>query len=238
MHKHISFLSAIAFAIADETGHDLPEAKQPVPEAATVAAIVNVETENRKAKQAAQRAKREAATGDKPSKAKPTSAKPNGKRSKPVSAASTTEAKPDPRVARAERIAADRTAVSALYAAFEANRASVPVKPLSAFKPVATTAHPIARNPSTRQAAAIAIAFAAAGKQLKPGTSVARVFEYDGRRCAIENGVLRDAVSSGLVSVAGDTPETERITLAAKADRAIIGLIGERAAKAGKLIPA
>ena len=233
MHKHSSsFFSAIAFATADEIGHPLPEAQQPIPEAATVAAIVNAETETRKAKQAAQRAKREASG----KLAKPSKAKPNGKRSKPVAA--TTEAKPDPRAAKAERIAADRTAVAALYAAFEANRASIPVKPLSAFKPVSTTAHPIARNPSTRQAAAIAIAFAAAGKQLKPGTSVARVFEFDGRRCAIENGVLRDAVSSGLVSVAGDTPETERITLAAKADRAIVGLIGERAAKAGKLIPA
>lgn len=153
----------------------------------------------------------------------------------PVAVETATEAKPDPRVARAERIAADRTAVSALYATFEANRVSVPVKALSAFKPLATTAHPIARNPSARQAAAIAAAFSASGLKLIDGKAAPRVFDLNGVRSCVENGVLRDAVSSGLVSVTGDTPETESIKLAPKASAAIAGLIGAAAIKAGKL---
>jgi len=152
-----------------------------------------------------------------------------------IEAATVIEAKPDPRVARAERIAADRTVTNALYATFEANRVSVPVKPLSAFKPATSTAHPIARNPSARQAAAIATAFSANGLKLIDGTSAARVFELNGVRSCIENGALRDAISSGLVTVSGDTPETETITLCAKASASIAGLIGSSAIKAGNL---
>lgn len=154
---------------------------------------------------------------------------------KPVAVATATEAKPDPRLARAERISADRTAVAALYATFESNRVSVPVKALSAFKPQSTTAHPIARQPSIRQAAAIAAAFSAAGGKLIDGKSAPRVFDLNGVRSCIENGVLRDAVSSGLIRVSGDTPETEKLTLAPKASAAIAGLIGASAIKAGKL---
>jgi len=167
--------------------------------------------------------------------AKPAAAAKPGKPAKPVAVATTTEIKPDPRVERAARISADRSAVAALYATFESNRVSVPVKALSAFKPLATTAHPIARNPSVRQAAAIAAAFSAAGAKLSDGKSAPRVFELNGVRSCIENGVLRDAVSSGLISVTGDTPETEKLTLRPKASAAIAGLIGATAIKAGKL---
>jgi len=166
---------------------------------------------------------------------KPTKAAKPVKPAKPVAVAAAVESKPDPRVERATRIAADRTAVSALYATFEAARVSVPVKALSAFKPLATTAHPIARNPSTRQAAAIAAAFSASGLKLVDGKSAPRVFELNGVRSCIENGVLRDAVSSGLITVTGDTPETEKLTLRPKASAAIAGLIGATAIKAGKL---
>lgn len=161
---------------------------------------------------------------------KPAAAKP-AKPAKPVATAASTEAKPDPRLARAERVSADRTTVAALYATFEANRVSVPVKALSAFKPLATTAHPIARNPSVRQAAAIVAAFVASGTKLIDGASAPRVFEINGVRSCIENGVLRDAVSSGLVRVSGNTPETERLTIPAKQAAALAGLVGERAFK-------
>lgn len=155
---------------------------------------------------------------------------------KPVKAAAVTEAKPDPRAERATRIAADRKHVAALYATFESNRASVPVKALSAFKLSASTAHPIARNPSMRQAAAIAVAFAANGKKLASGGTVNRVFEIDGVRSAIENGAMRDAISAGLITVSGDSPETEKLTVSSKAATAIAGLIGPKAMRAGNLL--
>lgn len=139
-----------------------------------------------------------------------------------------TEALPDARVLRAERIAADRAAVRALYSNFEALRASVPVKPLSAFKLAKTTAHPITRGATNRQAYAIAVAFAAAGTKLADGASAPRVFEIDGRPSAIENGVLRDAVSAGLISVRGATPEAEILTIAPKANGTLRGLLGAK----------
>ena len=232
IHSGFALASLATFAAETETGSapaELPNAQQPVPSAETVSAITDAETAKRKANTAKQRAARNGKPADKPSKPA------TGKRSKPVAAKATTEAKPDPRAARAERLSVERADIGKLYAAFEAGRQSVPVKPVFAFKLAATSAHPNARQPSARQAAAIAVAFAAAGKKLATGSTAARVFEHAGKRVAIENGVLRDAVSSGMLSVSGDSPETETLRLTCK-PAVIIGLIGERAAKAGKLI--
>lgn len=164
--------------------------------------------------------------------AKPAKAAKPGKPAKRT-AAKTTEPETDKRTERAERIAAERSDVNALYAHFEANRDSVPVKPLSAFKPLATTAHPIPRRPSVRQAAAICAALSGAGVKLANGAKAPRVFEHKNVRVCVENGVLRDAVSSGLISVSGNSPETEIITVR-KAD-SISGLIGSKLLKAAKL---
>lgn len=147
-----------------------------------------------------------------------------------------TEAKPDPRAAKAERIAADRAAVAKLYASFERNRLSVPVKPLSAFKLATSSAHPIARNVSQRQCAALAVAFTAAGVQLAAGAKAARVFTLDDKPVAIENGVLRDAISSGLCTVTGETPESEIITLSKTATASITGQLGAPLLKAAGII--
>lgn len=213
---HTSF-SRIAFAAADLSSGAAPVVTTPALGATAAATVAKSNIA--------------APVTVKPAKpSKPAAAKP-GKPAKPVAAATATEAKPDPRLARAERVSADRSVVSALYATFEANRVSVPVKALSAFKPLATTAHPIARNPSVRQAAAIVAAFVASGIKLTDGASAPRVFEINGVRSCIENGVLRDAVSSGLVRVSGNTPETEKLTIPAKQAAALAGLVGERAFK-------
>lgn len=150
-----------------------------------------------------------------------------GETVEPIISADATEAKPDPRAERAKRVAADREAVSILYASFEANRASVPVKAISAFKLATSTAHPIARNVSVRQCAALAVAFAAAGKKLQANAKAPRVFEINGVPSAIENGVIRDAISSGLITVTGDTPETEILILSKNAAKAITANLGE-----------
>lgn len=139
----------------------------------------------------------------------------------------------DKRAERIALIAADRATVAAIYDTFEMHRASVPVKALSAkFKPEAITAHPIARNISARQCAAIAFAFAASGVKLSDGTTVSRTFEIDGRPFAIENGVLRDAVSSGLLASAS----ADTLTLAPKASRAITAQLGETLLKAANIL--
>lgn len=132
----------------------------------------------------------------------------------------------DARVLRAERIAADRTAVNALYADFEANRLSVPVKALSAFKLETSKAHPVARNPSPRQAAALCAGLTANAVALADGARFPRVFEINGVNSAIENGVLRDAIASGLITVSGASPEAEIIRIAKNGAAKIAGQIG------------
>lgn len=132
----------------------------------------------------------------------------------------------DPRVARAERVAADRKAVNALYADFEANRLSVPVKALSAFKLETSKAHPVARNPSPRQAAALCAGLTANAVALADGARFPRVFEINGVNSAIENGVLRDAIASGLITVSGASPEAEIIRIAKNGAAKIAGQIG------------
>ena len=160
--------------------------------------------------------------------------KPAAKPGKRAAAKPTTPAaKPDPKTAKAERVAAERSSIAAFYGALN-GAVSIPVKTLSAFKPMPSHAHVTARGVSARQAAAICAAFAGAGKKLATGTAVPRVFEHNGARVCIENGVIADAISSGLISVAGDSPETEKLTLRAK-PAVIIGLIGEKAIKAAKL---
>lgn len=145
------------------------------------------------------------------------------------------EAKPDPRAARSERIAAERTTIGTFFSAY-GSAASVPVKSVTAFKLSPTTVHPIARRPSERQCAAICAAFAAAGAKLETGATAPRIFNIDGVNSAIENGVLRDITSSGLATVSGASPESEIIKLSNKAVAIITGLIGEKTLKAAKLI--
>jgi len=217
-----SLISAVAFAAADASTGPAPAVAPLGTEAAKQAPNSNVAAPAKPSKP------RVAVKTGKRTSGKPTAAKP-GK------ATAKAEAKPDPRAERATRIAAERADVHALYAHFETNRVSVPVKPLAAFKPETTTAHPIKRNPSARQAAAIAVAFSAAGRKLSDGATAPRVFEHNGKRTCIENGALRDAVSSGLITVSGDSPETELLRIAPKATAIITGLIGARAIKAGKL---
>jgi hypothetical protein len=161
--------------------------------------------------------------------------KPGKAASKPAPVSAATEAKPDPRAAKAVRVTAEREAVAALFSAFDAIALSIPVKPLSAFKLAPSAAHTIMRNPSLRQAAAIAVLFAAhkPSAKLADGATAPRVFEFDGARYAAENGVLADAISSGLITVSGASPETETVKLAKNAAATITGLIG--ATKLGKL---
>lgn len=169
----------------------------------------------------------------KPSKPATKAAKP-GKPAKRA-ASTTSEPETDKRAERAERIAADRATVAAFYATFGSSL-SVPVKPVRGFKLLATTAHPNERHPSPRQAAAICVAFAAAGTKLSDGAKAPRTFEHSGVPSAIENGVLRDAVSSGMLRVGGSSPEAETLTLTKSGLAYIVSSLGEKRLKLAKLL--
>lgn len=192
-------------------------AENAVIDSAKIAAINETAANDRKAKTAALQAKRNAAKASGESKTKPTV---------------NDVPKPDKPAEPAHDVAAERSKARELHAAFEANRLSVPVKTLAAFKLQPAKCHAIARKPSVRQAAAIAVAFSAAKTKLADGASAARVFQLDNATFAIENGCISDAISSGLISVTG-TGRDEKIVLGKNAAKTIIGLIGEKLAKAG-----
>lgn len=213
-------ISRIAFNAATEPTGPAPATTEAKPEAAAKPSIA---------------VKRRSA---KPVKAKP--GKPATKAAnKPAkrSAATTTPATDaDKRAANAERVAADRATVTGLYRHFASLGASIPVKPVRGFKLETTTAHPIERRPSVRQAAAICAAFAASGRKLSAGGKAPRCFPVNDVPSAVENGVLRDAVSSGMLTVAGESPEAETLTLT-KAGLAFISAnIGEPTLKRHKLL--
>jgi len=102
----------------------------------------------------------------------------------------------------ADIIAEQRATANAVFGQLAAN-VSVPVKPLTAYRKTYKAdvkAHAIARRPTPRQAAAIAVAQAASGKQLRDKATFARKFDMRGATYAIENGVLSDAIASGIVT--------------------------------------
>lgn len=147
-----------------------------------------------------------------------------------------TEAKPDQSAARKAVIAANRAAVSELYAGFNSVAVSVPIKALSAFKPSAATPHANARKPSIRQSAAIATMLAASGNKLADGATFPRIAEIDGVTFAIENGCAADMLRAGLVSVAGDNPADEIFTVLPKQAAIVVShLSGKLLRKAGVL---
>lgn len=142
-----------------------------------------------------------------------------------------TAATPDKHAERRAAVAADRAAVFAVYAGFNARAVSIPVKPVSSFKPKAAVAHVNPRSPSVRQSAAIAVMLAASGNKLADGSTFPRIAEIDGKPTAIENGCAADMLRAGLVSVSGDTPATETFTILPKAAATILSHLGSKLAR-------
>lgn len=111
------------------------------------------------------------------------------------------QAKPDAQ-AIATLIASERKTASDVYAQAD-SAVSVPIKSLSAFKRTykkAVSAHAIGRKPSTRQAAALAVALTAHGAKPSDGATFPRKFTMRGAQFAIENGALSDCIASGLAA--------------------------------------
>lgn len=135
----------------------------------------------------------------------------------PVQAANAPKAnKAAERAALTARIATERKTATAVFAKLS-EAISIPVKPLAAYAKQyekTCTAHPIGRKPSARQAAALYVALTAAGVKLADGAAFPRKFDMRGAAYAIENGVLRSAISAKLCTYNSKT-ETITITKAA-----------------------
>lgn len=210
-------ISRIAFNAATEPTGPATEANKPEAEKPAIAV------------------KRRSAKTVKAKPGKPATKAAN-KPAKRTAATSTPATDADKRAANAERVAADRATVTALYRHFASLGASIPVKPVRGFKLETSTVHPTERRPSVRQAAAICAAFAASGRKLSAGGKAPRCFTVNDVPSAVENGVLRDAISSGMLTVAGESPEAETLTLTKSGFAYIAANIGEKTLKQHKLL--
>jgi hypothetical protein len=115
---------------------------------------------------------------------------------------------------------------------------SVPVKPLSRFKPERLHANRAGFAMSPRQAAALVASAVANHVLLQPGAVLPRLISVDGIAMAIENGVGRDILSSGMAVVADATIGAETLTVTPAGHRFIVSALGKDVLKdAGVLLP-
>jgi hypothetical protein len=114
----------------------------------------------------------------------------------------------------------------------------VPVKPLSRFKPERLRANRTDFAMSPRQASALAASAVANHVLLRPGALVPRLMSVDGIAMAIENGVGRDILSSGMATVADPTVGAETLALTEAGLGFIVSVLGNDVLEdAGVLLP-
>ncbi|WP_298814712.1 GIY-YIG nuclease family protein [uncultured Sphingomonas sp.] len=115
---------------------------------------------------------------------------------------------------------------------------SVPIKPLSRFKPERLHANRTGFAMSPRQAAALVASAVANHVLLRPGAVIPRLMDVDGIAMAIENGVGRDILSSGMAVVADTAIGAETLSLTPAGCRFIVSSLGRGVLEdAGVLLP-
>lgn len=105
---------------------------------------------------------------------------------------------------------------------------SVPIKPLAQIARVLpTTPHPNRRSPTVRCAYALIASASATGSRFVADVSIPRMFEYQGVRAIIENGVARDLLKAGMVTlIAAADGRDERFVLSGSQVELLKGLYG------------
>ncbi|WP_058732902.1 GIY-YIG nuclease family protein [Sphingomonas sanguinis] len=104
---------------------------------------------------------------------------------------------------------------------------SVPVKPLGGrFSPARLYANRTGFAMSPRQAAALVATAIANRILLEPRAVVPRLLTVDGVAMAVENGVGRDILSSGMATIADATVGTETLALTTAGYRYIVSELG------------
>lgn len=115
---------------------------------------------------------------------------------------------------------------------------SVPVKPLSRFKPERLHANRTDFAMSQRQAAALTASAVANHVLLQPGAIIPRLMTIDGIAMSIENGVGRDILSSGMAIIADGAIGVETLSLTPTGYRFIVSTMEQRMLEAaGVLVP-
>lgn len=130
----------------------------------------------------------------------------------------------------------DRSVVNRFFLGL-GQHASIPVKPLSKFKPKPVTPHRIHDKVQKRQAVALAASAVANGVILMPGCRIPRFMEIDGVPSVMENGVCSNIMASGLAKVASDcVPGREVFVMDAEGMRYLVEAVGrDRLVDAGVL---
>lgn len=116
---------------------------------------------------------------------------------------------------------------------------SVPIKRLGLRRLEATIPHPNSRQPTDRMAKALVAGALATEQLLSEGLSIPRCFKIQGKAYVIENGVAKDMLKAGMISVTqGAEPELERFDLTPLGFQAIVTLLSrERLEDLGVLEP-
>lgn len=106
---------------------------------------------------------------------------------------------------------------------------SVVLKPTSQFTIRPTLPHPSSRNPTLRQAVALAASCSASGQILQDKTIIPRVVTIENVDAFVENGVSCDIAKSKLASlISAAAPEDECFLLNTAQSAKIIELIGRQ----------
>jgi hypothetical protein len=91
---------------------------------------------------------------------------------------------------------------------------SVPIKPLGTRRLEPTVPHPMPRQPKERMARTIVAACLATNQLLSASVRIRRMFLIDGNPYVIENGVAKDMLKAGMISMRSNgRPEDEEFTL-------------------------
>lgn len=103
---------------------------------------------------------------------------------------------------------------------------SVPIKPLGVRRLEPTVPHPMPRKPKQRMAKTIVAACLSTNQLLAEGVRVPRLFNIGANAYVIENGVAKDMLKAGMISVTpGERPELELFTLTRVGFEATLSLI-------------
>ncbi len=120
-----------------------------------------------------------------------------------------------------------RSAVNAFFNRTGVKVGSVPIKPLGERRLEPLTPHPNPRQPSARQAAALAAVVIGNSAILRPGCLLRRVFDLEDGPAVLENGVGRDMLRSGMIEIAEAIPGAEVLEVTDIGYRATLGFVGE-----------
>ncbi|MEM1086388.1 MAG: GIY-YIG nuclease family protein [Pseudomonadota bacterium] len=110
-----------------------------------------------------------------------------------------------------------------------ADMRSVVLKPRSQFTIKPTPPHPNPRQPTLRQAVALAAACSASGSVLEDGVCIPRVVLVEGVEAFVENGVSCDIIKSEMANlIASDLAEDEYFELNRSQCTKVVELVGKQ----------